>query len=468
MATSIVLKSAEQQRLSKLKNEDNGEDLISKLPDAMLHYILSFLPTKEIIQTSILCKRWQNLWTSISNIYLEDSVDRTKSDYPKRSASFLNFVERILLVHDDSDIERLCLSFKMPVNPSCVNSWISIALKHNIKKLSVSLPLGQSYILPRRLFTCESLTVLRLQMICNLNPSLIHWPKLKSLHLSRVTFFNESSTQQLFSSFPLLQNLVLIDCGWQNIKHISISIPNLSCLIFQQYLDIIPTEDLLDCKIEVHAANLVYLGCISNLYVNLLISARSLSNASVDLYNYGGAEKEVGGRSISMLSGIQSVRSLIISDETLECLSGAENFSDDVPVFQNLIYLKVACEMSRRTIEILLYLMEKSPNLQILDIAEGIIQDIEFIEDDWNFEVMPSCLKSHLKVISINAIYGQEPPILLLKYLLKHSTVLKRVMVHCPDSVSDSMGKREELKNQLLILPRSSENCVIEVLDSTL
>lgn len=41
-----------------------------------------------------------------------------------------------------------------------------------------------------------------------------------------------------------------------------------------------------------------------------------------------------------------------------------------MPVFQNLIHLKVVREMSRDTIDILLDMMQRTPNLRILEIAE--------------------------------------------------------------------------------------------------
>ncbi|CAG7861564.1 unnamed protein product [Brassica rapa] len=37
-------------------------DLISSLPDKMLHHILSFVPTKVAITTSVLSKRWRHVW----------------------------------------------------------------------------------------------------------------------------------------------------------------------------------------------------------------------------------------------------------------------------------------------------------------------------------------------------------------------------------------------------------------------
>jgi hypothetical protein len=37
-------------------------DRISELPDPILEHILSFIPTKQTLQLSILSKRWQRVW----------------------------------------------------------------------------------------------------------------------------------------------------------------------------------------------------------------------------------------------------------------------------------------------------------------------------------------------------------------------------------------------------------------------
>ncbi|KAL8485542.1 hypothetical protein ACS0TY_027728 [Phlomoides rotata] len=44
------------------------EDRISELRDAILLHILCSINIKEAVQTSILSKRWKNLWTSMPDL----------------------------------------------------------------------------------------------------------------------------------------------------------------------------------------------------------------------------------------------------------------------------------------------------------------------------------------------------------------------------------------------------------------
>ena len=53
--------------------EGNGRDWINDLPDSILSSILSLLRIKEAAQTSIICRRWRNLWKTarFSNLELD-------------------------------------------------------------------------------------------------------------------------------------------------------------------------------------------------------------------------------------------------------------------------------------------------------------------------------------------------------------------------------------------------------------
>uniref|UniRef100_A0A0E0EIX7 F-box domain-containing protein n=1 Tax=Oryza meridionalis TaxID=40149 RepID=A0A0E0EIX7_9ORYZ len=40
------------------------DDLLSALPDALLHHVMSFLRAWEVARTCVLARRWRHLWAS--------------------------------------------------------------------------------------------------------------------------------------------------------------------------------------------------------------------------------------------------------------------------------------------------------------------------------------------------------------------------------------------------------------------
>jgi len=60
MASTIS--SSNSHKLQR-HNVADTKDLISDLPDGILHYILSRLSTEEAVRTSVLATKWRYLWT---------------------------------------------------------------------------------------------------------------------------------------------------------------------------------------------------------------------------------------------------------------------------------------------------------------------------------------------------------------------------------------------------------------------
>jgi len=58
------------------KKHDTEEDILhSKLSEPQLiSQILSFLPTRDAVRTSVLSKKWLNNWTSVSKLHFDDSL----------------------------------------------------------------------------------------------------------------------------------------------------------------------------------------------------------------------------------------------------------------------------------------------------------------------------------------------------------------------------------------------------------
>ncbi|CAL5393856.1 unnamed protein product [Camellia sinensis] len=423
MDDNVLSPSSKKQKLSEEHNIGEGIDMMSSLLENVLHHILSFLTTKEAILTSILSRRWQYLWTSISNIDLNDmsSWSNRKKDKGKKKdryamcrSSFLDFVERVLLLHDASDIKRLRLRFTVVVNSSRLNSWISAAVRHNVEEPDLYLPVQTRFVLPCFLFTCDSLVVLKLFMDCPFKPPIfIHFSNLKTLHLSAVTFSDDNSTQRLFSSCPVLQELELLYCGWKNLKTITISIPTLKRLAIENE----PLrDDALSYVTKIYAANLISLKCTTN------------------------QKQEVASCVINLVTGICNVETLTIPNNTLlneefpGCLNGA-----------------------------LMVLLEKSPKLEFLDFDMGFEPNASFDEVDLTLERVPSCFTSCLKTISITGFKGVPAEFHMLRFLLKNATVLEEMLISCSGN-SPTDTNPEELSYHIQMLPRGSENCVTKLL----
>ena len=308
--------SSKIQKLVKGEDEGEDKDIISKLPDSILLYILSFLLTKDAVRTSILSTKWRYLWTGMSNFDFNDdlSYEKTKEKNIELGTCLLKLVDRVLL-HDSAHIQKLRLSFDMPVRLIRPYLWVKFAVMRNVQELDLSLPVRATFLLHSSLFTSKSLSKLQLYMDCVLKvPSSICFSALKMLHIS-VTFLDDQSCQQLFSGCPVLQELVLYSCVYKNIKSVIISIPTLRRLTI--YECPLAPDDFLKCEIKIYATNLISLSCQTYLTVDLsFCNLSSLVDAFVDVTNRNDY-LQAAYRALKLLAGIQGVKSLRISNETL-------------------------------------------------------------------------------------------------------------------------------------------------------
>ncbi|KAH7844963.1 hypothetical protein Vadar_033735 [Vaccinium darrowii] len=383
------------------------------------------------------------MWTSISNIDLRDY---------KEDTSFLDFVDRVLFLHDASDIKSLRLQSAVDVNSSRVNSWISASIRHNIEELNLTLKWKTQPVLPCCLFTCQSLVVLKLSMEWPLKvPSLIQFSNLKTLELSEVTFSDDNSTQYLFSSCPVLQELALVNCGWENLKTITIFIPTLKRLTIDGIQD---PEGVLSCVTEVYAPNLIHLDCTYCMRVDFRIyGLSSVVEASICI-NEPIPDRVVIPRVLRLLNGIFNVKKLSIATATLEYLTVFKSLLGLLPTFYNMTHLVLDGQIYDDSFRVLIDLLEKSPNLESLTLEQ--INEY-FDEADWMWGRVPSCFTSSLKTVHMDFFVKGAEETRLVRFLLEHATVLERFTFH---SLSGELKSRKVLR-RLNKLPRGSKGCVI-------
>ncbi|CAI9298821.1 unnamed protein product [Lactuca saligna] len=215
---------SEHKRHEQHKIEDIGDVAcdFSNLPDCILHHIMSFMNTTEAVKTSILSTRWKNLWTFSPNIDFDDKLCATPRWRNTGLTSFVNFVEKVL--QNVLKIKKFCLSFRVFNNTSQIHSWISHAIMQNVQELDLSFYAIYPYVIPQAMFYSTSLVTLKIKMMSmnTEHASHVSFPCLKTLHLS-VEFPNDDFTEKIFSGCSVLEELVLFQCCFMNLKNVTIS-----------------------------------------------------------------------------------------------------------------------------------------------------------------------------------------------------------------------------------------------------
>ncbi|KAM0916661.1 hypothetical protein ACQ4PT_010014 [Festuca glaucescens] len=81
-------------------------DRLSDLPDDLLHKIMSFLPAPQLVQTSVLSRRWRDLWRSTPCISIDQRDFRITAcsghhEREKKWRKLENFTTNFLLFHNN-------------------------------------------------------------------------------------------------------------------------------------------------------------------------------------------------------------------------------------------------------------------------------------------------------------------------------------------------------------------------------
>ncbi|KAM7528253.1 hypothetical protein LguiB_031663 [Lonicera macranthoides] len=452
---------ASSQGLLKMAKTWNGEDRISSLPDSVIVHILSFLPTKWGIATSILSTRWKHLWASVPILSFKSFIE----DDPELTSRFMNFVDRALFLHDLSCIQSFHIKCGKGIDTSRLNAWITLLIRRRIQELDISISTYKRLKLPLDLFTCESLVVLKLQPYLRLDvPSSIFFPSLKTLHIS-LGLPNNDLTERLFSSCPVLENLS-IDGRINNFNPLlfNISSPVLKSLEIDLFTYVF---EFFASKIVVNAPALQYLTIRDNVLCRYVLSNLS-SLVEVNVSVGDCCMEEQGGtiqhanRARLLVKEISSVKALSLGTNTMAVLSYADDF--DWPTFPNLIRLELSIfELSgwKRMPN----LLARVPNLAVLILrmekGEFAYEDAMLFEGfNWiQPEGRPACSFSCLKEIRICGFSGSKDEVELIKYLLQNAEVFEKMIIKCRYL---HLEEENEFLKKLLTFPRGSSACQIQ------
>ncbi|KAJ1687825.1 hypothetical protein LUZ63_019215 [Rhynchospora breviuscula] len=391
--TFLALKkmSLTNTKPSSAASEAEGLDMISELPNCILHSILSFLPAQDAARTSVLSSGWRHLWEEAPLRLDDESLCRNEQ-----------LVSRIFYAHR-GPIE----SFRLfCYTRATIDGFVESAVKRGIRELTLEGYGHHSFELPPSLVPCNSLHQLSLRLgefphrVLPL-PSI--FPNLKELRLSCVELHNDL-LQILLSTCGSLDTLHLIDCWDPSV--VSISSPRLRKFSWKSSavdeLIIKDTPNLESFKLDVYAPahtgvkvldapKLQFLG-----FLCLNFHALQLGETLYDLQETPSFHVKAAPCRMKILSSVKTLAIKIkpTLDKTIPDILRCFTF------LENLFIMKY----ERR--------------------GRG------YYSHYWNEQGSLSFL-DHLKTVNMRGFYGDWSDVELLRYLVLHGKVLKKVTLRC-------------------------------------
>ncbi|CAF1773680.1 unnamed protein product [Brassica napus] len=168
--------------------------------------ILSDLPTKNAVTTSVLSKEWRTLWLSIPILDLD--ID----DFPDYT-TFTSVVSRFLDFSKESCLHKLKLAFTRhdDDDPSLLAWWIETAVLRKIQHLEIDCRMSFTCeMIPLSLYLCETLVSLRLYFVALPSFESLSLPNLKVMHMEENLYADDEVLLKLISSCTVLESLTVV------------------------------------------------------------------------------------------------------------------------------------------------------------------------------------------------------------------------------------------------------------------
>ncbi|GLU14716.1 hypothetical protein SLE2022_312690 [Rubroshorea leprosula] len=437
--------------MAEMGKQCSGMDNFSRLPDELVLCIISLLPMKDAVRTSILSSRWRYLCASSSNL----DFDSGSNDIV-----FMDFVDRVFFLRKGCPINRfrlrICCSESRDSCISRIREWIIAVIKLDVRELELSLDIEVLLLLPPSLFTCETLVVLKLSVCPESGedssdksslkvPANVCLPSLKVLHLVDFTF-SDDCRKRLFSNCPVLEDL---KCSFKesNWKFIVCN-PMLKRLT-------ITSSEYLDGRSEivVDAPGLDYLELsVWDVYSCTFLNVQALTKANVRFlcHEWDSQDETYKNAVANLMKAISNIQTFHICNSTLFEFN---YIGIPIPELNNITHLTIAsCEVGL-FLE-LQYILAACTSLETLVLKDPF-------EYEWHpgEEVEINCLSFCVKKIVILWFEGGEDEIELAKHFLQSAKVLASMEIHIKGGYQNQL----EITKELLRLPRASNECSVDI-----
>uniref|UniRef100_K4AMQ3 F-box domain-containing protein n=1 Tax=Setaria italica TaxID=4555 RepID=K4AMQ3_SETIT len=400
--------------------------LTSQQQDVLSH-IVSQLPINDAIRTSVLSRKWKDIWCGHTKLSLNSTTVRKhyfKSPIGYVFLTNMEFVARvdaILLQHSGGGIE--CMEIKFRLHNSYayhIDRWVNFAIASKTKELIIDLS-GSRNFLPQQLFCAHNGSYLQCLEVASVS---LHLPadfkgflNLKNFTLVDVSIGNED-IQCMLSRCNLLEYFEISYC--RNITSIRTPRPlgQLNHLVVDNYLL------LQNIELNGSPTTFKYNGTVIPF---AFASTSRLTNVSIKFLSCHAALEYIVTGFPSALPRLESL--------TLHCAERERIILPGRPFqFSYLRHLKleliIFCD---KKIDVLDYalVLEVAPFIEKLELHMWM--DCwwcqPYRKEDGELRIRLPHQQQHLKFVHISGFFGYKHQVELALHILRSSVILERMEI---------------------------------------
>ncbi|KAF5190800.1 hypothetical protein FRX31_019615 [Thalictrum thalictroides] len=382
--------------------------------------------------------------------YLWKKITAKKSKNARKDG-FINFVDKVLFLRDDSRVIKLDITCDIYYDVDRLDAWLIVAARRHVEEVNLVWNPKEPTELTPLVFTPSS-GISKFKFMPNryydsylqLPNSLCLAPMLKSLHLESCKLPKGNSKGEMTLQCSILKNLTIIDCEHGDLKLIDIYIPGLRNLVVENVKD----DRNGSCKLKIRTRKLESItlsGCMyqhySLEYLTSLVCAK-----------FGWLRGCMQAQSlIQVLEGLRHAKLLELFGLSLE----PQDMEDQL--LNGLLYLrclKLTHWSNCSCIRTLLNLLRSSRFIETLVVE--LNQDDK--AEEWEEELFPNMFRK-LKVAEVRNLKGCDNDLKFLHLLLMNATQLEKLTITMVPWGRQMM--LAELGRRIQSLPRASSSITI-------
>uniref|UniRef100_A0A3Q7GCG4 Uncharacterized protein n=1 Tax=Solanum lycopersicum TaxID=4081 RepID=A0A3Q7GCG4_SOLLC len=395
----------QRRSMSELASKARKSTTSDDLPDCILHNILEFMPIQDAARTSVLSKKWIPIWSTLPYLVFGPLFFQYVSNI---GASAATVIHKILMQHTGNIMGFHLISSTCKLAQSDVDQCIIFVSEHGIQKLTLDMANDENYLLPDRIFTCATLTQLKLSRCVFKLPGGTQYPNLISLQLEHSKIADHRGSEDTLN-LSMLENLELRFC-------VGVDFVNLVC----PKLDNMSIVSSYTITFECSNVNPIFARI-----KHLCLNGTSLEELQT-VYM-----KEMLRRPLKLQS--LKIFDFKISVESISCT---------------------------------FYLLRNSPNLHEIEIDEVVKVD-ETLKDSTKLlfylsmeeDQVNEALKL-IQIVRLRKFKGSSTEMYLIRVLISHSKTLERMIIEQCDN-GNATSFEEQLSELLSCITRASPKSVV-------